>query len=228
MVTIQHPAKFSTSVLEAALKVLDEREFSGTILDPFAGTGRVHELGSLVMKPDGTYVLRNTYGVELEPEWAALSPYTAVGDATKLPVHWTGIWDCVFTSPPYANRMADKYAGDTKNSRRHTYRIALGRPLSKGSAAAMQWGDDYRETMLAALHEMDRVLRVGGLVLLNLSNHIRKGVVVGVCDWYLEMLQDFAWEMEEAVPVNTPRNRHGENAELRAANEWLFVFKKYA
>lgn len=216
--TVTHPAKFSASVLEAVEQVLDEREFTGYILDPFGGVGGIHDLWTNT---------RFTYSVELEPEWAfQRAGFCSMhGDATQLTFR-DGSFDAVVTSPPYGNRMADSYAGDAKESRRHTYRIALGRPLTEGSAASLQWGTKYQAAMTQALSEMDRVLRPGGLVILNLSNHIRQGQLVPVCDWYLRQADALGLVLEDEVPVATPRNRHGANAELRDTNEWLFVMVK--
>lgn len=215
--TVQHPAKFSANVITAIKAVLDERAFKGYILDPFAGVGGALELASL--QP-----MRIIIGVELEPEWAACSPYIYQGDARHLPFI-DDTFDAIITSPPYGNRMADSYGGDAKGSRRHTYRVALGRPLTSGSAAGLQWGTAYQETMAAALADMDRVLRPGGLVVLNLSNHIRKGKLIPVCDWYLRECGKLGWLLVDEVPVATPRNRMGANAELRASSEWLFVME---
>lgn len=39
----------------------------------------------------------------------------------------------------YGNRMAGQYAGDPKGSKRHTYRISLGRRLNERGDAALQW-----------------------------------------------------------------------------------------
>lgn len=116
-----HPAKFSAPILEVIDSILVDLDFpdTGTILDPFAGVGGIHTLG------DGAW---NTFGVEIEPEWAAQSARlgpTWCGDFFKLPIkpyydaqieamwtagyNWPGTWDAVITSPTYANRMADNH-----------------------------------------------------------------------------------------------------------------------
>src|SRR5690242_14671965 len=155
---MEHPAKFSDEILGVLTNVLaDESERQDRLimlLDPFAGTGRIHELD------DDKFI--HTWGVELEPEWANMHGRTIIGDATKL-VFGTEIFDAIVTSPCYGNRMADTYDG-RDGSKRHTYRIALGRPTSEGSAASMQWGPQYRELHEKAIDEMIRVVRPGGLI----------------------------------------------------------------
>lgn len=247
-----HPAKYSAPVMSAIVLALSRERVSGDILDPFAGVGRIHELREL---SQGVW---ETYGVELEAEWAASSPWTLCGDATELPTEWSNTYAAVVTSPPYANRMADAYAGDAKErqcerckgsgfspaagapfsctqckgsgivvgSRRHTYRIALGRPLTDGSAAGMQWGDNYRQTMWKALQEIYRVLRPGGLFLLNISDHVRGGALQLVPEWFGKCATSLHFEPVDVIPIATQRNRDGANGDLRATCEWLLVYRK--
>jgi len=67
----------------------------GPILDCFAGTGRIHELGR-----------DDTVGVEIEPEWASMHERTICGDSTQLDTLFNpGHFGTVATSPTYANRM---------------------------------------------------------------------------------------------------------------------------
>lgn len=91
---VDHPAKFSIEVLEA----LDLIVPTGVpILDPYAGVGYIHRL-----------VGRDTWGLELEPEWATVHPRTVVGNALHLP--WrSSSWWWVVTSCTYGNRMADSH-----------------------------------------------------------------------------------------------------------------------
>ena len=210
--TITHPAKFSDPILDVLRPIV--AGLPGPILDPFAGTGRIHELGR-----------DDTIGVEIEAEWAELHERTEVGDATDLRFD-DGEIGSIVTSPTYGNRMADTYAGD--GTRRHTYRIALGRPLTEGSSAGLQWGEKYRELHRAAWLEARRVLRPGGNLVLNMSDHIRKGEVVPVTAWHVETLLDLGFDVIPGgwIPVETRRQRHGANADLRVDVEHVIVFEK--
>jgi tRNA G10 N-methylase Trm11 len=127
-----HPARFTPSIMEMFTELADRHHLhDARVLDPFAGTGRVNDLGL------------DSVGVEIEPEWAGMSPRTLVGDATALPFP-AGTFGAVITSPTYGNRMADHH--DARDgSRRTTYRHLLGRPLSAGNAGAMQWGEPYQD-----------------------------------------------------------------------------------
>lgn len=214
---VAHPAKYSIAVLAEIVAALDAYPIQGEILDPFAGVGKIHELRNWDYR---------TVGVELEEEWARTTEWTRVGDATDLPPDWRGRFGAVITSPPYGNRMADSYAGDAKGSRRHTYRVALGRPLTEGSAASMQWGPAYRETMVAFIREARRVLVGGGLFIVNISDHYRKGVLQHVPEWFETTIGSEGFQFVERRAIQTPRQRDGANANLRAECEWLLIFRK--
>ena len=71
-VPVLHPARFSDAVLDRIGTMLDEYQVNGVVLDPFAGTGKIHRLATPT---------RRTVGVEIEPEWAATHPGTIVGNA---------------------------------------------------------------------------------------------------------------------------------------------------
>jgi SAM-dependent methyltransferase len=111
-------------------------------------------------------------------------------------------------------------------SRRQTYRIALGRPLSRGSAASLQWGPSYRSLHAAAWHEARRVLRPGGLIVVNVSNHVRGGRVQPVAEWHLDRLLRLGFLLVEARAVATPRMRHGQNYDLRVEAEHVLVLRR--
>jgi tRNA G10 N-methylase Trm11 len=185
------------------------------VLDPFAGTGGIHKLSA-----------RQTVGVELEPEWANQHPNTIIGNALNLPFP-DASFDAIATSPTYGNRMADHH--DAKEgSTRHTYKHTLGRNLTDTNSGAMQWGNTYRQFHRKAWAEAIRVLKPGGRLVLNISDHIRKGQPQGVNLWHVAALCELGLTFHEAVPIETKRQRHGANAHLRVGNEWIITFTKDA
>ncbi len=181
------------------------------VLDPFAGVGGIH-------------VLPNpTWGVELEFEWASQHPRNIVGDALHLPFP-DATFDAIATSPTYSNRMADHHEAKDL-SHRNTYRHTLGRPLSSGSSAGMQWGEAYRDFHIAAWTEAKRVLRRQGLFVLNCSDHIRKGERVEVVAWHRQALEQLNFVLCLEVEIQTQRNRQGANSNLRVPTESILVME---
>lgn len=216
-----HPAKFSPSILEAIEDALQEyHDGPARILDPFAGVGGIHVLRD----PDrGGH---ETWGVELEPEWAQQSPFTVTGDSRNLSgLKELGPWDAIVTSPAYGNRMADSYDG-RDGSRRHTYRISLGRPLTEGNTGALHWRNhEYRQLHSEVWAECAGLVRPGGLVIINVSNFIANHVEQHVVEWHLQSWLHLGFKLIEARRVTTPRMKHGANHDARVAGEMLLVLE---
>jgi SAM-dependent methyltransferase len=211
-----HPAKFTPSILEALQHAVTlETQARGRpllALDPFAGTGLVHTLEGVT-----------TWGVEIEPEWAVHHPRTIVGDATRLPFP-ADTFDLLVTSPTYGNRMADLYDG-RDGTRRYTYRLSLGRRPHHRNTAAMQWGTGYWHTHWAAWVECRRVLKPGGLIVLNVSDSIRGKELIHVVAWHRARWQELGATLEDDLVVHTPRMRHGANHKARVDGEHLLTLR---
>lgn len=211
----QHPAPFSEPILDTIVSILRHYPQHRRVLDPFAGTGRVHRLHDELGL--------DTVGIELEPEWADMHPRTMQGDARWLPFP-AGSFDAIVTSPVYGNRMSDHH--DAKDaSRRYTYRHRLGRPLTDGNAGMLQWGRRYRDFHREVWVEALRMLRPGGLFVLNISDHVRKGERQRVALWHCATLETLGAIQRDSRWVVTRRQRHGANGELRVDAEQVAVFE---
>ena len=212
---ISHPARYTDALLPQFAAILDELGNISTVLDPFAGTGKIHQLAE-----DGY----ETHGVEIEPEWATLDPRTVVGSALYLPFDEHS-FDAIVTSPTYGNRLADSHnAADPE--RRRSYTHDLGRTLHPDNSGAMQWGKRYREFHEAAWNEAYRVLRPGGAFLLNIKDHIRDGKRQEVPAWHLTYLLGLGFRYRWHVDVNAPGLRAGSNASARYSAETIYVMER--
>lgn len=215
---MRHPAKFS----DPLMPIFDThlRREDKDILDPFAGTGRIHELA---------FQGRHTTGIEIEAEWAGLHPGTICANSLELMAEWRALerplFDAVVTSPCYGNRMADHHdARDT--SKRNTYRHALGRPLSAGSAGSLQWGEDYVKFHETAWKLVWLNLRPNGRFILNVKDHIRKGQRQQVTAWHDETVRELGFQLIARVNVELTGNGFGANGGVRVPYETVLVYDK--
>lgn len=210
----KHPAKFSRAIIDEIQGILAAYEFTGTIIDPFAGTGRVHQLSDTAV------------GVEIEPEWAEMHPRTIVGNVLALPFA-DATFDALASSPCYGNRLADSHNAKDA-SRRHSYTHDLGRKLHPDNSGTIHWGDSYRNFHDRAWTESLRVLKDDALIVLNVSNHIRNFEEQFVTEWHLNWFLDHGCKVRDLRRVSTQRMRFGQNHVARVDHENILVLAKDA
>lgn len=227
-----HPAVYSEPImfeLEAIVSNFECKRIGDIkILDPFAGTGRIHRLDN----PPS----RLTFGVEIEPEWANLDERTRVGDATELPFR-AEAFHMVITSPAYGNRFADKHnAQDTSLRRSYTHdlRRMTGNP-SRVLAPTNTGGYLFHTKEYKILHEKAwaevwRVLRRRGWFVLNVSDSIRtsngKTEAINVCKWHHDTATDLGFKTIDIRQVETKRLQYGINSKARVPYEMIYVMEK--
>lgn len=235
-----HPAKFTPAILDVVKQQIDlyaDTTGSFTILDPFGGVGGIHALPF------------DTYAIELEHEWSALSEYVGWSACMDFFDYKGGVmdgfihqhpeyaeriagpksFDAIVTSCTYGNRMADKHTvGAADKSKRLTYKHRLGRDLSPNNSGGMQWGDEYRTFHRKAWRHADTLLKPGGLFVLNVKDHIRKGKLMRVADWH-RMFIEFGldYELLEDVHVGVRGMGFGANQQtMKVDYEHVYVFRK--
>jgi DNA modification methylase len=206
----RHPAKFTVLILDRIAAALAALPDDARVLDPFAGSGLIHRLR------------HRTVGVDIEPEYAATSGIRANALALPFPAE---IFDAVATSPTYGNRFADCHKAKDP-SRRRSYTHALGHDLHPDNSGKLQWGRAYRAFHRKAWAEARRVLRPGGLLVLNVKDHLRKRRIVRVTDWHLDALDLLGFERVSVEHVGAPGLRYGANAGARVEHETVAVFER--
>lgn len=220
---VPHYAKYSDVLLPLFWQIIQEHR-AHSILDPMAGVGKIGMLRDFGF-------LGRIVAQDIEAEWAEQATdydpniEIRVCDAADMTWAKDGEFDAIVTSPTYGNRMADHHEAKD-GSRRYRYRDALGRPLHPNNTGRMQWGKRYRETHERIWAESIRVLRPGGILVVNVKNHIRAGRLVRVSQWHADELTNQGLTQIARHRVDTPGLRNGSNAELRVDGEDVWVFQK--
>ena len=225
---VRHPAKFSEPIM-ASLDRLVRAEVSRLgrpirVLDPFAGTGRVHRLARA-----GAVT---TVGVEIEPEWAGLHPHTVCADC----IAWmlararrggSGRFDLIVTSPCYGNRFSDCHEAKD-GSRRRSYRHDLDRMPTDGSAGVLPWGPRYWSFHAEAYRAMHAILVPGGRALVNVSDFYRNETLVHAVEWHQGAMYGAGF-VQAGRPrwIATSRMTEGANRQ-RAEAEAILVMERAA
>lgn len=211
-----HPAKFSDELLPHLAKYA-----YGFVLDPMGGTGKAG-----LLKKFNSDILHVTIN-EIEKEWADqahlnLVDHVIVGNAKDL----KGGYDCIVTSPPYGNRMADNFKAGKPDSMRRRYAGDLGREPSEGSVACKHFGKGYEDMMINIYDSI--LLNVKfELFILNVSDFIRQFKRVDVCGFYIGYFESRGFHLLNREEVKTRRQKGvGANAHLRVESESVMVFSR--
>jgi hypothetical protein len=211
-----HPAKFSNELLPALAK-----HCYGDIIDIMAGTGKAG-----LLKRYNTKIKSVTIN-ELEEEWAMQAKDNMVdtiiiGDARNL----SGWYDCIVTSPPYGNRMADNFKPSKPDSMRRRYAGDLGRNPSAGSVCCSHFGRGYEFQMLEILSCVLKNIQHSRIVW-NTSNFIRNFVEVDVFSFYNKLFISSGYSMVAHEKIETKRQKGvGANTHLRVKYEDIAVYDK--
>lgn len=227
----RHPAKYSEPIIGALERLVNARARERgpgpplTVLDPFAGTGRIHRLA----KPGKV----RTRGIELEPEWAGMHPDTICADSIawmhdRVQRGGSVRFDIVATSPCYGNRFADHHEARDGSSRR-SYAHDLGRQPRDGSAAVLPWGARYWTFHGTAYRAIFSILRPGGWFLLNVSDFVRQGELVHAVEWHHGAAIGAGFHQARPIRwITTARHGHGAHRDARAAAEAIVILEKPA
>jgi hypothetical protein len=222
----RHPAKYSEPIIASLARLIGTyANHAGRpvkVLDPFAGTGRIHRLASPRIR---------TVGVEIEPEWASMHPDTICADSiawmrARASRGGSGRFDVVATSPCYGNRFADHHNAQDGSSRR-SYAHDLGRMPTDGAASVLPWGPRYWDFHAIAYRAIHSIVIPGGRFLLNVSDFVSKGELIHAVEWHFGAAAGAGFTMVGRPRwIETRRHGHGANRDARATAEAILVLER--
>lgn len=213
----KHPAVYSDRLLHLFAEAL---RGVPVVLDPMGGTGKLalvkhHGYSGRVVVNELEAEFANGYAVD---EWH-------IADAADMRWAPDASFPAICTSPAYGNRCADHHNARDR-SRRITYKECLGRDPSAESTAVMQWGEAYRLKHRQIYAECLRVLAPGGLLVLNMKDHIRRKRRQYVSKWHLDTLRGMGLHLAKCSAVRLRGMGFGANRHARCPVEYVFVFEK--
>ena len=214
----RHPAKYTDSFIPIFYERLKDTR---NVLDPFAGTGKIGMLKNYGYNG-------KIYANEIEPEWLSDNEYNCdvltYQDAEFLN-YPSNYFDAICTSPTYGNRMADHHNAKD-GSTRNTYTHCLGKQLKDGNTGKMQWGNEYRDKHKRIYAHLSDLLVTNGLFVINVKNHIRKGVEIDVVDFHRNLIESLGFELLYSDYIKTSGLKYGNNSDRRVDGEYILTFMK--
>jgi hypothetical protein len=233
---VYHPAKFGDKLIIAMGEMLAPYG-PLDILDPFAGTGRIHELQALGHR---------TVGVEIVPQYAELHPDTILGNSLYLTsAVGNRRAQAIACSPCYGNRLSDHHSNKDLCKRcrgegveegrsgkpcrvclgagismRHSYTHDLRRmtgdqtlQLDDDNAGKMVWGPKYRAFHEKVWIQVPGLLLPPALFLLNCKDFIKDKERQEVTRWHVETLEKLGFKVLKWELCDTGGLRQGANRE---------------
>lgn len=243
-----HPAVFHPQVIEAIREQLDgyfAAQEPPLVLDPFAGVGGIHALQpsyrtlGIELEPEWANAHPDTAVGNACATWFLDGEVDAVATSpcygNRMADHHNAREVCKpckgggLSPTPGAEQWSlqrcPKCDGTGRRDHvRITYRHKLGRDLSPGSSAGLQWGPAYRRLHLEAWTEAFRVLRPGGLLVLNIKDHVRDGELQRVPEWHVQTIQALGGRLYRCEPVQVSGMGFGANRDARAEFELVVSF----
>jgi hypothetical protein len=223
-----HPAQFSPEVIDILRHLLTYMA-PLPVHDPFAGPGV--RLGRLCDELDLIFT-----GTEIEPEFI-VDPRVHEDDSTRAwsypgthPDQRPGAFRIV-TSPVYPNGMADHFNAQD-DSKRHTYRQGLAningydRELHEANMGRYT-ARAGKKALTLHLDIAERCVRhwaaAKAPVILNVSDFIVAGERFELVTQWWQLLQDHGYTIVRSIEVQTRRQRHGANGDLRVDHETIVI-----
>lgn len=216
------------------------------VIDPMAGTCTIHAIAMPGVE---------TIGNEIEPPDVDIahqlypSCQSVVGDAADLDYE-DGSFHAVITSPDFGNRGSDHHnAKDThkpcqgrgckgcgglgvslRRSYTHDLRYVTGDmsyQLDPANSGRYRSTDPrYWERQAAYWAEAFRVLKDGGLMVVDVKDGVEAGRVVAVVEPHRQLLESVGFAIETLIPLPMPGLRNGANGELRSDGHIIIVARK--
>ena len=220
---MSHPAQFSDQLIGPLERLISNFECDGRVdvVDPFAGPGiKLHDLCN--RRSWGFY------GMDIE-NWEGRVPGVTVCDATDDDC-WRNLLEgldnpVIVTSPTYGNGLNDHHLPQ-EDSRRFTYRVALGEALHDNNSGRYgirqgrkAWREYWRINSTALIYPMNEGLPI----IVNVKAFIHRGEVVDLPSMWEVLLISLGYTIHSNELIETPGIRYGENAEKRVPGENLIV-----
>jgi hypothetical protein len=128
-------------------------------------------------------------------------------------------------TPSSTSMTCPKCKGSGLSTRR-SYTHDLGHDLTENNVGRHYfWQPEYRELQIALWREVERVLKPGGLFLLNVKDFDRQRERQRLAYWHLATCKRLGFERVETIRMPHRGMLYGANRH-RAPNELLYVLRK--